>query len=821
MLSPAPGRAAHDHDNDNETMKSTTFAALAALGALAAGPLAHAQNLERHFLGFKPAAGSGFEIATSDGRYLIRPYAANIVETRFVPAAEAGTQVQPSHAVILAPGQVPVQVKQDAARIVLATEGITVTVEKAPFRISYSYKGRPLVAEKRGYAHVDSLESIEFAVDGGEALYGAGSRAVGMNRRGHRFPLYNKASYGFGSHAEQMGYGIPMALSSKRYAIHFDNPQAGYLDLDSRKDGTLRFETIGGPKTYQVVAGDDWAAIMDGYTRLTGRQPLPPRWAFGNFASRFGYHTEQETRAVVDRFIAEGIPLDAVVLDLYWFGKTVKGTMGNLAWDRDSFPHAERMMADFASKGVKTVVITEPFILTTSKRWNEAAQQGVLATGPDGKPFTYDFYFGNTGLVDVFDPRAKAWFWDIYKGLKAGGVAGWWGDLGEPEVHPAAAQHAAGTADQVHNIYGHEWARMIHDGYARDYPEERPFILMRSGYSGSQRFGMIPWSGDVSRGWGGLQSQMEISLQMGMQGQAYMHSDLGGFAGAVLDDELYVRWLQYGVFQPVFRPHAQEDVAAEPVFRAPRTRALAREAVRLRYAMLPYNYTIAFENSRTGMPMMRPMLFEEADDDAAPAMSSTYLWGPSFLVAPVTEPGAARKVVHFPDKGSVWFDFYDDQPHRGGITEVVATVPDHIPTYVRAGAFVPLAKVVQSTRDYSTRVLELHYWHDASVGASSGQLYDDDGKTRGAFEAGKYELVRFSSRADAGKLEIGLQPEVGANYGGANHSFALKVHNVARKPRSVTAGGKELAFRWNAQRGLLEVTLPVLRQGRMEVAITL
>jgi alpha-glucosidase (family GH31 glycosyl hydrolase) len=805
-------------------MKFTPFAAAlaAAFAGLAASPLALAQNADRHFLGFqKNAAANAFEIATSDGRYLIKAYAPNIVETSFVPSADEGKVQNASHAVVLQAGQVPVQVKEDAARIVLATEGITVTVEKSPFRIGYSYKGKPLVAEKLGYARGDKLESIEFAVDGGEALYGAGSRAVGMNRRGYRFPLYNKASYGFGNHAEQMGYGIPMALSSKRYAIHFDNPQAGYLDLDSRKDGTLRFEAIGGPKTYQVVAGDDWAQIMDGYTRLTGRQPLPPRWAFGNFASRFGYHDEAETRAVVDKFIAEGIPLDAVVLDLYWFGKTVKGTMGNLAWDRESFPQPEKMMADFLQKGVKTVVITEPFILTTSSRWNEAAQKGVLATGKDGKPFTYDFYFGNTGLVDVFKPEARNWFWSVYKGLKAGGVAGWWGDLGEPEMHPGDARHATGSADQVHNIYGHEWARMIHDGYARDYPAERPFILMRSGYSGSQRFGMIPWSGDVSRGWGGLQSQMEISLQMGMQGQAYMHSDLGGFAGPVLDDELYVRWLQYGVFQPVFRPHAQEDVAAEPVFREPKTKALARDAVRLRYAMLPYNYTIAFENSRSGMPMMRPMLFEEQDEEAAPGISSTYLWGPSFLVAPVVEPGATRKEVHFPDKGSVWFDFYDEQPHRGGITEIVTPVAGHIPTYVRAGAFVPLAKVVQSTRDYSTRALELHYWHDASVASASGQLYDDDGTTPNAFEAGKYELVRFNSRADANRLEIALQPESGASYKPSSHDFALKVHDVARQPRAVQVGGKALAFRWDAKRRLLEVSLPTLRQAPMQVAITL
>ena len=138
-----------------------------------------------------------------------------------------------------------------------------------------------------------------------------------------------------------------------------------------------------------------------------------------------------------------------------------------------------------------------------------------------------------------------------------------WGDLGEPEVFPSKVITAGGKADEVHNIYGHNWAKLLADGYKKDFPTQRPFILMRAGYSGSQRFGMVPWSGDVSRSWGGLQSQMEIALQMGMQGLGYMHSDLGGFAGDYFDNELYLRWLQYGVFNPIFRPHAQEEVASE------------------------------------------------------------------------------------------------------------------------------------------------------------------------------------------------------------------------------------------------------------------
>ena len=763
-----------------------------------------AQNADRHFLS-AAKNGNALEIGTNDGTYIIKPYSAAVVETTFIPKGEVADAV--SHAVVLPPAMVASTLRDEGGVLEFATPGITVRVEKQPFRISYLYKGQPLVAEKRGYRHEGGMEAIEFALEGDEALYGAGARATGMNRRGNRFQLYNRAHYGYESRSQLLNFTIPMALSSKKYAIHFDNPQIGYLDFDSKKDGTLSYETIGGRKTYQVIAGEQWEDVVANYTSLTGRQPLPPRWAFGNFASRFGYHTEAETRAVVDKFIAEKIPVDAVVLDLYWFGKTVKGTMGNLAWDKDSFPNPKGMMADLAAKGVKTIVITEPFVLTTSSRWQEAVEQRVLATDAQGAPYKYDFYFGNTGLVDLYRPEGRDWFWNIYKELKEGGVAGWWGDLGEPEVHPSALRHGSNGqlgADQVHNIYGHDWARLIAEGYKKDFPKERPFILMRAGYSGSQRFGMIPWSGDVQRSWGGLQSQMEIALQMGMQGLAYMHSDLGGFASPMLDDELYVRWLQYGVFQPVFRPHAQEEVPAEPVFRTDRTKSLAREAIRLRYAMLPYNYSAAFDNSQTGLPLMRPIMFEGGDNGVA----STYLWGRDFLVAPVTEPGAQRKEVNFPASAKVWFDFYSDAAHKGGINEVVPVAAEHIPVFVRAGAFVPLAKVVQTTRDYSTKRVELNYYYDATAGSTSGKLYDDDGATAGAYEQGKYEIAHFAGAASASSFEIGIETEVGKAWQPVSRAYAIKVHNVAGRPRSVKLDGKAMESRWDARSRTLHVSLP-------------
>lgn len=776
-----------------------------------------AQNADRQFISAARNANS-LEIGTNDGKYIIKPYSAAVVETTFIPHGE---QFDPaSHAVVLAPAAVATTLREEGGALEYATPGLTVRIEKKPFRISYAYKGQPLVAEKRGYRREGKMEALEFALDGDEALYGAGARAVGMNRRGHRFQLYNRAHYGYETRSTLLNFTIPMALSSKKYAIHFDNPQTGYLDFDSKKEGTLSYETIGGRKTYQVVAGEQWEDVVANYTSLTGRQPLPPRWTFGNFASRFGYHTEAETRAVIDKFIAEKIPVDAVVLDLYWFGKSVKGTMGNLAWDKDSFPNPKGMMADLAAKGVKTVIITEPFVLTTSSRWQEAVDQKALATDASGAPGRYDFYFGNTGLIDLYRPEGRDWFWNIYKELKAGGVAGWWGDLGEPEVHPASLRHGSKGelgADEVHNIYGHDWARLIAEGYQKEFPNERPFILMRAGYSGSQRFGMIPWSGDVQRSWGGLQSQMEIALQMGMQGLAYMHSDLGGFASPMLDDELYVRWLQYGVFQPVFRPHAQEDVPSEPVFRAERAKSLARDAIRLRYAMLPYNYSAAFDNSQTGLPLMRPIMFERGDGGVA----STYLWGRDFLVAPITEPGAQRKEVNFPASSKVWFDFHSGAAHKGGVNEVVQVVPERIPVFVRAGALVPMAKVVQSTRDYSTRQIDLHYYYDASAAASSGKLYEDDGATANAYQQGKYELARFSAAASASGFEITFDTEVGKAWQAVARTYALKVHNVASRPRSATLDGKPIAVRWDVRSRSLELTLPARSAMKAKLAVAL
>ncbi len=760
-----------------------------------------AQNAGRKFLNIEQKANH-IEVFVNEGKYIITFYTSKIVETTFIPKGQEFNKE--SHAVVLKPKLTLRKIETKENDIQYISSGIKVTIQKQPFQISYSYKGKPIISEKLGYQKIENGEAIQFNLTKDEILYGGGSRALDMNRRGNRLQLYNRAHYGYETHSELMNYTMPLVMSSKLYAIHFDNAPIGYLDLDSKKDNTLTYETISGRKTYQVIVGDSWLNLIDNYTDLTGKQPLIPRWALGNFSSRFGYHSQKEVTETVNKFIDEKIPLDAVIIDIFWFGKDIKGHMGNLEFLKDSFPTPKKMIADFQKKGIKTILVTEPFILTTSKRWQEAVDKDILAKDSLGNPYKYDFYFGNTGLIDIYNPKGKQWFWNIYKELAEMGVEGVWGDLGEPEVHPSDLLHATGTADEVHNIYGHDWARLVYEGYKKDFPNQRPFILMRAGYSGSQRFGMIPWSGDVNRTWGGLQSQPKIALQMAMQGLGYMHSDLGGFAGANLDDELYTRWLQYGVFQPIYRPHAQEEIPAEPVFRESKTKALAKKSIELRYKLLPYNYTLAFQNNQTGAPLMRPLFFDEPNNRNLLTKVTSYLWGNNFLVTPILTSEVTEKEMYFP-KNNVWFDFYTDKKFEGGQTKIISVNESSIPTFVRGGAFIPMAKPMQTTKDFTSNNFNLHYYFDASVKESNGEMFSDDGETANTFEKGKYEILSFKSKTKKRYLKFKFDAEIGKKYVSENKTIDLVIHNIQKQPKRVKINRKKISVLWNSQNKTLSI----------------
>lgn len=597
---------------------------------------------------------------------------------------------------------------------------LKISIRKRPFEIQFIVDKDSILTQAPRIETSDAVRWT-FTISENEVLYGGGARALGMNRRGNRLELYNRAHYGYEEQSQLMNFSMPIVLGASGFLLHFDNSSKGFLDLDSKKENKIHYEAVSGEKRYQIIANKNKYSLLSDYTQLTGRQAPPPIWALGNFASRFGYRSAREVLDLVDKYEKAKVPLDAVILDLYWFGKTIQGTMGNMSFDLDSFPNPKQFLQTLLDKNIQPIVITEPFVLTSSKRWKEAVNRDILCKDKNGKVHIYDFYFGNTGLIDVFKPEAQAWFWEIYSELHALGVRGVWGDLGEPEVHPSEIVHHGGLqADDVHNAYGHQWAKLIFEGYQRNFSEERLFNLMRAGAPGSQRYGMIPWSGDVNRTWGGLKSQPEIALQMGMQGLAYMHSDLGGFAGNYDDPELYIRWLQYGVFQPVFRPHAQEEVPSEPILKDKETLRLAKQAIDLRYALLAYNYNLLLENAQRGTPLMRSFFFEHdnSSDTLAAICSDTYFWGRDFLISPVLQKGATTKMLTLPAK-SKWIDFYTNElienTEAHCIQKNINVNKEYIPTYVRAGAIIPLIQPIQNTSLYNPSKIIWNFYLNPEV----------------------------------------------------------------------------------------------------------
>ena len=692
-------------------------------------------------------------------------------------------------------------------------------VSKSPFTISYWRNDGLLFAEAPGYFSIEGMLGFRFEVPENERFWGGGERILGMDRRGHRLPLENKPHYGYTTESQQMYYSMPAVISERSYVVAFDNPAKGVMDIAYSTPNILQFEAPAGRSAYLVVADDSLLALAQQWASVTGKQPLPPRWALGSFASRFGYRNQAEAEAVVQRYKDMGVPLDAIVLDLYWFGETIQGTMGNLDWHAPAWPSPEAMIANFEASGVKTVLITEPFVLTNAKEWPNAEKAGALAKSLSGEPRTFDFYFGHSGLVDVFSESGRNWFWSIYERLLDQGVAGIWGDLGEPEVHPNDTIHSAGSALSLHNAYGHNWAKLLYERMSAR-SDQRPFIMMRSGFLGSQRYGMIPWTGDVDRSWGGLSGQVELALQMSAMGLAYIHSDLGGFAGGeTFDPELYYRWLAMGVFSPVFRPHAQDHIPSEPVFHDQDTVDKARDLIKLRYRLLPYLYSLAHENATQGTPILRPRAYYDTSEQAF-VDDGRYFFGDALFVQPVIEPNQDTVEVSLP-RDSQWFDFW-----TGGllgshqIQQDLKATP--IPVYVRAGAFVPMfVEAPQSTSHYDSTNLELHYYHHASVSEAQSELFDDDGYSASSLRSGTYEISTFNSSWDNHRLTLRLE-NTGSDYAGRpeRRSIRLVVHGWRSSPQGVVVNDQNAAdvtYDESVNSLVIPITLPADSEVTIEI----
>jgi oligosaccharide 4-alpha-D-glucosyltransferase len=675
-------------------------------------------------------------------------------------------------------------------------ESLVMIGEKASIRIF------PMDAETDYHSFGISLEE-------GENIFGGGERALPLNRRGYRFNLYNNPWYGYSEGADNLNFSVPFFTSSKGYGIFFDNGSKGYADIGKKNPALFEAGFLSGELTIYVILGNTYQEILTSYQKLTGFQPMPPKWAMGNFMSRFGYTSEKQTKEIAAKMRTEKIPFDAVIFDLFWFGDSIKNTLGNIDWvNKSKWPNPKQMITDLKKDNLNSILITEPFFLKGTKSYPFAEQ--YLAKDSVGKAYQLqDFYFGKGGLLDIFRKDAGNWLWNYhYKKQIENGVAGWWTDLGEPEKHPSDMLHnlkGLGVnrmmpADEVHNLYGHYWNKMLFDNYAKEYPNTRLFHLNRSGFSGSQRYSIFPWTGDISRNWSGLRAQLPNILGMSMSGIPYIHSDAGGFAMGEGDAELYLRWLQFSEFTPIFRPHGTALYEVDPnAFSYPSEPALAdtsilrnvRAVVADRYKLLPYNYSLAYRQAAFGEPLIKPLYYQFPTDTKASNIGDEFMWGDALLIAPVVEKGQKFRNVYLP-KGE-WYERNLSKPYRGDTTISYALTMDQIPVFVKAGSFIAEygTTAVENTIGIMNKVLHVSFYPYTEP--SNYQLYLDDGISKKSIETKAYELIDFkSSGINGNELAITIESDNGVYQGKPNNYLVeLNIMNIVNPPKKLTVNGIE------------------------------
>lgn len=680
---------------------------------------------------------------------------------------------------------------------VLTTPGGTVaTLDKATGAVTitggkgkgiYDNGERPVDAQGRKTLSLQPIGS-------GQSFYGGGERGYRLNLAGDTLVMYNRQNYGYtGSdpRIRQMNITMPLLVAPEGYGILMDDYAAAEMVAAS----PLKYasESPSSLSYYFFASPDGMPGVSRQVADLTGHQDLPPFWSLGYITSKYGYRTEAETLGVADSLRRAGYPLDGMVLDLYWYGK--EEDMGRLAWDPDQWPTYRKMLADLKKDGVNMVAISQPYVLRNGRaidNYNYLAPRGMFGKDSLGNVKDVKIWVGEGGMLDVSNPETRLWLRNRYKALTDSGMTGWWGDLGEPEVHPDGMYHHNGlTTRQYHNLYGNEWSQIIYDLFKEEYPDTRLMTLMRGGTAGLQRFSVFPWSTDVSRSWGGMEPQIRIMLNSGLSGLGYMSHDVGGFAvdpSNPIDPELYVRWCQLGLFSPILRTHATR--AAEP-YKYPEYQYILLPLIKERYRWLPYNYTLAADNARFGLPLVRPLGYYDENHALYDSVSDQYLWGRDVMVAPVMAQGATSREVTFP--AGTWVDINDpSKVYAGGTTATVEAPLEILPLFARGGALLPKADYkMGNTGDYDASRYTIDYYPVAGeYGKTSYTLFEDNRQSANSLLQGQYALIDITADNTADAITLAVaKPEMTYKEMPAKRAITFVIHNIDR-PRKVTSAAR-------------------------------
>jgi alpha-D-xyloside xylohydrolase len=602
-----------------------------------------------------------------------------------------------------------------------------------------------------------------------EHYYGLGQNHEGfLDHRGHTVDCWHNYTA-----TAAPSVCVPFVVTNKGYGMIWDNPSKTTIEPGFNEQTKWTSE-VGNRVSFFVIAGKTTDEIYAGYRQLTGATPMLPKAAYGYIQCKQRYRTQAEVLDVAKGYRDRHLPADVIVVDWFYYTK-----MGQMDFDPVAWPDPAAMNRQLHDMGFQTMISVWPRFVPGTRYYDLLLHNGWFEHLADGTP-TNGLPYDRAGSdIDTTNPDAAKWYWGaIRDNIISKGFDSIWADETEPDLPPNGSYFHVGPGTRYFNIYPLFHTAAIYDGFRRDV-DHRALILSRDAYLGAQRNGTIFWSSDIYPTWDTLKRQIPTGLDFTASGIAYWSNDTGGWQylpqehhpahPPLLDPsdardnvggyddypELYTRWFEYAAFLPIFRTHGSRlynevwsyGKAAEPIL---------EKYLKLRYELMPYIYSLGYHTYESGAPSMRALFMDFPDDPNVADLRDEYMFGPAFLIAPVTDQGAASRMVYLP-AGADWYNYWTRARLHGGQTIKVDAPIDTLPLFVRAGSIVPVGEMVESTSQVQKLAKVLVY-----AGADGDfTLYDDDGRTY-AYEKGDFKTThlhwddtgRTLSGADAHIVEI-------------------------------------------------------------------
>ncbi|XP_053473680.1 neutral alpha-glucosidase AB-like isoform X1 [Ictalurus furcatus] len=681
--------------------------------------------------------------------------------------------------------------------------------------------------------------SLDFSFPGVEHVYGIPEHADTLKLKNtdgsDPYRLYNLDVFQYELHNPMALYGsVPMLIShnaQRTMGVFWLNAAETWVDITSSSlmmfgkmldfvqgssevpQTDVRWISESGIIDVFIMLGPTPSDVFTQYASLTGTQAFPPLSTLGYHQCRWNYNDQEDVKAVDQGFDEHDIPYDFIWLDIeHTDGKRY------FTWDPEKFPQPKEMLQGLMEKRRKMVTIVDPHIKVDSgyKIHNEIRSKDFYVKNKDGADYEGWCWPGSAGYPDFTNHEMRAWWanqfgHNQYEGSMENLYT--WNDMNEPSVFngPEVTMHKDALLGgwenrDVHNLYGLYVHMATAEGLTqRSGGTERPFVLSRAFFAGSQRYGAI-WTGDNAAEWGHLKMSIPMCLSLGLVGISFCGADVGGFFKHP-SAELLVRWYQAGAYQPFFRSHAHLDTPRrEPWLFGPENTALIREAIRQRYTLLPYWYQLFYNAYRTGQPVMRALWVNYPEEPATFAIENEYLIGKDLLVHPVTDEGAKSVTAYLPGKGEVWYDVHTFHKHEGAQNLHIPVTMSSIPVFQRGGSIISRKDRIRRSSSCMENDPYTLYIALSAQGTAEGELYIDDFHTFN-FEKEKQFIHRRLHFFDNVLTSSNLAPD-------SKFTTAAWIEKVviigATRPSSVsvkTADGAESAVEFDFDSAVSVLTL--------------